>query len=225
MPPDRDTWSRTLGRKLEARCGPLRRDHRRDCRRSAALRAEPEELSEIVLHPDLFHLCCSSTILKAQVLDHGAPDGMDMTIRLHVKGMLPHTFFCLAKVVDLVRHRSMKIAASGDFEGFGTLTVQPTGTGICAVTAGCRVRINQPYIRLFIRLLKPVFVYNHVWGVRQISRRMQEEINRRRNGSDQFTGAKAMFPHNLAFFRRRWRPIGSAFPVAAQPGGPGRDRI
>ncbi len=54
-----------------------------------------------------------------------------MTIRLHVKGMLPHTFFCLAKVVDLVRHRSMTIAVSGDFgrsvrskvrlNGFGNL--------------------------------------------------------------------------------------------------------
>lgn len=189
------------------------------------LRAEPEELSEVVLDPDLFHLWCSSTVLKAQVLDRGAPDGMGMTLRLHVKGMLPHTFFCLAKVVDLVRHRSMTIAVSGDFEGVGTLAVEPTGTGTCAVTAGWRVRINQPYIRPFIGLLRPVFVYNHVWGVRQISRRMQEEIDRRRNGSDEFASATATFPHNLAFFRRGWRRIGSAFPVAVHPGGPGRNPV
>jgi hypothetical protein len=189
------------------------------------LRAEPEELSEVVLDPDLFHLWCSSTILKAQVLDRGAPDGMGMTLRLHVKGMLPHTFFCLAKVVDLVRHRSMKIAVSGDFEGVGTLSVQPTGTGVCAVTAGWRVRINQPYIRPFIRVLRPVFVFNHVWGVRQISHRMQEEIDRRRNGSDQFAGVKATFPHNLAFFRRGWRRIGSEFHTTPQPDISGRGRV
>ena len=183
------------------------------------LRAEPEELSEVVLDPDLFHLWCSSTVLKAQVLDHGASDGMDMTIRLHVKGMLPHTFFCLAKVVDLVRHRSMTIAVSGDFEGVGTLEVRPTGSGTCGVTAGWRVRINQPYIRPFIGLLKPVFVYNHVWGVRQISRRMQEEIDRRRSGSGRFADAKATFPHNLAFFRRGWCRIGSEFPLHYKNGG------
>ncbi len=175
-----------------------------DIRTEWQLEAEPGELTTIVLDPDLIHLWCPSVFLKSRLLDRGRPDGLGMTMKLHTKGWLPHTFFFIAKIVELVPDRSMVIAVSGDFEGDGTMTITPQDNGMCNAVLHWKTRIRHPYIRPFIRILHPVFVLNHKWAVRKARLLMQEEVNRRRGRANRFTAAKATFPHNLAFFRRRW---------------------
>jgi hypothetical protein len=175
-----------------------------DIRTEWWLEADPGELTKIVLDPNLIHLWCPSVFLKSETLDCGQPDGLGMTIKLHTKGWLPHTFFFIAKIVDLVPDRSMVIAVNGDFEGAGTMSVTPQDNGKCRAVLHWRARIRQPYIRPLIHLFHAVFVLNHKWAMRNARSLMQEEVYRRRGKASRFTSAKATFPHNLAFFRRRW---------------------
>ena len=161
------------------------------------LRADPEELTNIVLEPQSIHVWCPSVFLDSEVLDRGRDDGLGMTIRLHSKGWLPHAFFCIARIVDLVPHRFMAIEVRGEFEGIGMLWVTPVGNGNCEAVLHWRTNIRHPYVRRLTRLLNPIFVLNHKWAMRRAHRLMQEEIDRRRAGSERVTTARATFPHNM----------------------------
>lgn len=165
------------------------------------LEAEPEELTAIVLDPELIHLWCPSVFLDSELVERGGADGLGMTIRLYTKGFLPHSFFFVARIVDLVPHRSMTIAVSGDFEGRGEMLVVPGPDGICDARLRWRVRVMHPYVRRFVRLFRFVLVANHKWAMRYARRLMQEEVFRRRRHSNGFTRAQATFPHNLPMVR------------------------
>ena len=171
------------------------------------LKAEPEELTAIVLDPELMELWCSNVFLKANLIERGSPDGLGMKLRLHAKGWLPFSFHFLAEITELVRHKSMVITLTGDFEGVGLSRVETIGNGYCISELRWVVNVNQPHIRPLIRLLKPIGKLNHDWAVRRVCMQLQKEVDRRRAGSKHFQNAKATFPHNLAFFWRGWRRI------------------
>ncbi|MEO9613700.1 MAG: SRPBCC family protein [Nitratireductor sp.] len=165
------------------------------------LEARPEELTAIVLDPELIHRWCPTVFMGSELVARGDADGCGMTIRLYTKGFLPHSFFFVAQVVDLVPHRSMTIAVSGDFDGTGFLTVEPRPGGICLARLHWRVRIAHPYVRRFVRIFHPVLVANHKWAMRRAHRLLQQEVLRRRRLSNAFAAAKPTFPHNLALVR------------------------
>ena len=171
------------------------------------LRAEPEELTAIVLDPVLIDVWCSNVFLNSDLIERGAPDGLGMKMRLHAKGWLPFTFYFLAEITELVRHQSMTITLSGDFDGVGESSVKPIGNGLCVTELRWKVNVNQPHIKPFVKLLKPIGRLNHDWAVRRVCMQLQKEVDRRRAGSTQFQNAKATFPHNLLFFRRKWRRV------------------
>ncbi len=163
------------------------------------IEAEPEELTAVVLDPELLHLWCPTVFMYGELVRRGRADGLGMTIRLHTKGFLPHTFFFVAEVVDLVPHVSMQLALSGDFDGVGSLSVTPTGDGWLDARLRWRVTVRQPWIRRLVRLLHPVFMLNHKWAVGNARRLMQAEVYRRRRRANAFAPARPTFPHNLAF--------------------------
>jgi len=165
------------------------------------LETTPEELTAIVLDPQLIHLWCPSVFMEAELLERGRPDGLGMSIRLYTKGLLPHSFVFTAEIVDLVPHRSMTIAVRGDFEGAGFLKVEPAESGFCVAGLHWRTDIRHPYIKYVKRILRPVFKWNHKWAMRRARSLMQEEIFRRRRASNQFTRAQATFPHNIKSLR------------------------
>ncbi|WP_127600142.1 SRPBCC family protein [Nitratireductor alexandrii] len=165
------------------------------------LEARPEELTAIVLDPELIHRWCPAVFMGSELVARGGADGLGMAIRLYTKGFLPHAFFFVARIVDLVPHRSMTIAVSGDFDGAGFLTVEPGPGGICAASLRWRVRVAHPYVRRFVPVFRPVLAANHKWAARRAHRLLQEEVFRRRRLSNAFVEAKPTFPHNLAPFR------------------------
>jgi hypothetical protein len=165
------------------------------------IEAEPEELTAIVLDPELLHLWCPTVFMYGELVERGRADGLGMTMRLHTKGFLPHSFFFVAEIVDLVPHVSMQLALSGDFEGVGSLSVARTGDGWLEARLRWRVVVKQPWIRRLVRLLPWVFTANHKWAVGNARRLIQAEVYRRRRRANTFTPARATFPHNLAFVR------------------------
>jgi len=167
------------------------------------LDARAAELSAIVLDAEQLHLWCPNVFMHGTLVDKGAPDGLGITIRLHTKGWLPHSFLFIAKIVEVVPNKSMTIAVKGDFNGAGYISLSETPDGQCAAKLRWVVEIEQPLIRRIVRILNPIFVLNHLWSTRQARKLMQAEVYRRRKGANQFAVAKPTFPHNLPGFRKR----------------------
>ena len=165
------------------------------------LDARPEELTAVVLDPETLHLWCPTVFMYGEMIESGRADGLGIAIRLHTKGWLPHSFFFTARIVDVVPHRSMRVAVSGDFEGEGELSVMPEATGGCRARLHWRVCVPHPWIRFLVKIFHPLFVWNHKWAMRRARNLLQAEVDRRREASNGFAPAKAAFPHNLAFFR------------------------
>ncbi|QDZ02132.1 hypothetical protein FQ775_18060 [Nitratireductor mangrovi] len=165
------------------------------------LDARPEELTAIILSPETLHRWCGAVYMESETLSRGRPDGLGMTIRVFAKGFLPHSFFFIGRIVDLVEHRYMKIAVAGDFEGVSEMWAEPVDFARCRVTLRWQVEVRHPYVRFFVRLLRPVFAWNHRWSVERACRLLQAEVDRRRGGA---VGepARPTFPHNLPPVRR-----------------------
>ncbi len=166
------------------------------------LDARADELSAIVLDAEQLHFWCPNVFMHGTLVDKGAPDGLGLTIRLHTKGWLPHSFLFIAKIVELVPNQSMTIAVKGDFNGAGYISLNETPDGQCKAKLRWVVEIEQPLIRRIVRILNPIFVLNHLWSTRQARKLMQAEVYRRRRGANQFAKAKPTFPHNLPGFRK-----------------------
>ena len=181
-----------------------------DIRSDWTLIAEPEELTPIILDPELLPLWCPSAFLKGELLDPGDSTGLGMKMLVRSKGILPHTFFFIGAIVYVEPHHAMQIAARGDFDGLCDMCVTPNGDGTCDAHFRWRINIRQPYIRPLIRALRPVFLWNHRAMMRRVHRQFQQEIDRRRRGSNRFTLETATFPHNIPFFRRSWKRIGAS---------------
>ena len=177
------------------------------------LRASPAELTRIVLDTNSVHQWCPSVFLKTKVIRTGRPDnGLGMEIMLHTKGWLPFSFFFCAKIIEAVKDQSMTVSLSGDFEGLGICNIQANGDERCSSTLRWQVNINQPHLRPFLWMLKPIGMLNHSWAVRRIYTELQNEIDRRRDGEEINSPKTATFPHNFQAFRRSWRVTEEKFP-------------
>jgi len=173
------------------------------------LDAEPEELTAVVLDPELLHIWCPTVFMHGELIERGRPDGLGIAIRLHTKGFLPHSFFLVARVVDVIPHRFMRIAVEGDFEGLGELSVE-ADAGCCRARLRWQTSVAHPWLRPMVPFFHPLFVWNHKWAMRRTRRLLQAEVDRRRSATGAFAKAAATFPHNLTVFgnwqRRRVAP-------------------
>lgn len=172
-------------------------------------RTTPEELTAIILDPDLLDRWCPTVVLKSELLNRGRADGMGLAMKIHTKGWLPHSFYFTAEIVDLLPHRRMTIRVEGDFEGQALMSVEPLADEECLAIMRWMVDIPHPLIRPLVRPFHPVFVRNHRWAMSHAHGLLQREIDRRRAGADAFATATATFPHNIAWFRRTWKRKGS----------------
>src|ERR1700694_2273928 len=153
------------------------------------LDARPEELTAVVLDPERLHQWCPTVF---QLVDRGQPHGLGMALRLQAKGFLPHSFSFVARVVDVVPHRFMRVAVSGDFEGVGDLSVVPDGAG-CQFQLHWRISLMHP-LRPLVVVFHWVFVQNHKSAMRRTCRLLEAEVHRRREASGQITRARVRVP-------------------------------
>jgi hypothetical protein len=114
---------------------------------------------------------------------------------------LPHSFFFVATIVDLVPHRWMRIGVTGDFHGYGDMEVTSTGEHCCEARLRWITTIEHPYLRPIVRAMHPVFEWNHKWSMRATDRMMQAEIARRRATPIVAPPKAPTFPHNIPLVR------------------------
>lgn len=165
------------------------------------LDARPEELTPIILSPEALHRWCGAVYMASETIAPGRPNGLGLTVRVFAKGFLPHSFFFIGRIVDLVPHRYMKIAVSGDFEGVSEMWADPVDAARCRVSLRWRVKVRHPYVSAVVPVLRPVFAWNHRWAVERARRLLQAEVDRRRGDGPDET-ARPTFPHNLPPVRR-----------------------
>lgn len=84
------------------------------------LKAQPEELTGIVLDSSLLHKWGRRIFMRSEILEQGDETGLGMRIRLHSKGWLPHTFLLVATIVDLEPHKWMTVQVEGYLTGMAT---------------------------------------------------------------------------------------------------------
>jgi len=176
------------------------------------LRARPEELTEIVLDTSCYDKWCSRALMRCEVVSHGRSDGLGLTVRLHTKGWLPHSFLFTAKVVDLVAHRRMTIRVSGDFEGVSLIDVTEDRGGTCDLTLRWSVDVAHPVVRRFVPFTRYILARNHTWATNSVRRMLQAEVDRRRAGDHEITAPPPTFAPFVNWLRplhrRREREMG-----------------
>lgn len=178
------------------------------------LDARPEELTEVGLDPEQLDKWCSNVFMFGEVVDRGAADGLGMTMRLHVKGFLPHSFFIVVRIIDVIQHKYMRVAVTGDLEGIGDVTLIPDGAG-CQWHLDWRMSITRGWMRPLGRIFHRPMLWNHKWAMNQAARLVVDEVHRRRAAADgRIAEPRATFPHNLMIVRHwqrrraagtRWR--------------------
>ena len=166
------------------------------------LEARPEELSAVILEPETLDAWAGAIFLACEVVERGRPDGLGLTIRVHTKGFLPHTFFFGGAVREVVPNRRLVFDVDGDFVGRGAMEVTTAGTGRLVASFHWQVDVAHPWVRRFVRPLHPVFVLNHRFAMRRLSALIQREVHRRRAGRNAIDRSVPTFPHNLAAYRR-----------------------
>ncbi len=170
--------------------------------------ATPEEVAEILSEPLAITRWWSSVFMDGELIEHGDELGKGCTVRLYTKGLLPHTFQFIARIIDSDAKSSIIVETCGDFNGRGEITLTPHGRKL-HVHVLWTVDVKQPYIRPLLGLFKPIFIANHRWAMRRGRIGLTEEIRRRRfvrSGRRVPAPRQApTFPHNLAFIKNRFR--------------------
>lgn len=163
-----------------------------------------EELRSVLEDPLAISRWWSAVFMQVQEIEAGRSDRQGYTVRCHTKGFLPHSFQFLATITDLRADRIV-IMTQGDFDGTGTIDLQQRGQST-NVSVEWRVHVGHPYIQPFLRVLKPVFSWNHRWAMRQGYLGLERAL-RNRSRASALKPNSPTFPHNLPGFRNvsKWR--------------------
>ena len=162
-----------------------------------------DRLRPLLLDPLAIVRWWSAVFLHVEEIGTCKPGEQGYALRCFTKGLLPHSFQFIATIAEVDDDRLI-IVTHGDFDGRGTIELQPRGD-TTDVTVRWAVNVQQPYIRPVLKLLKPIFIWNHRWAMRQgrhgIERLLRDEI------APSGHAATPTFPHNLKWFRApaRWR--------------------
>lgn len=167
------------------------------------LEGNVSELAEILSDPLSLAEWWAPVFMRVELIDAGSGAGVGTSARFFTKGFMPHTFQFVAEIVKLDELKSIVIRTKGDFDGVCTIEIH-NGYQNSVVDIRWRVEVYQPYLRMFLYPLKPLFIANHRWAMRHGRRGLQEEIYRRR-GHGSSRKVKPTFPHNLSVLHNRFR--------------------
>jgi len=181
-----------------------------DIRSKWTIDAPLPDLQVIVSDPMSILIWWSSVFIDGEALsvkNQGHSNGQDdfrgFKARFYTKGFLPHAFQFIARVEEHSPNH-LVIKTEGDFKGVGTIMLREF-EGRALVSVHWSVTVVHPYLWPFLRILKPIFVWNHLWAMRRGRQGLIEFVKRNHAADRPFQ--TPTFPHNLAFFRtpRQWR--------------------
>lgn len=176
--------------------------------------ADAPMLEDIFADPEDLPRWWASTFLRADALEPGDENAVGKTVRLHAKGLLPHTFRFLVRVREIERYHRIVLSVRGDFEGVAVATVGAgREPGELELKFLWQIRVNHPLISRLVPLARPVFAWNHRWSMAEGEHALRREILRRRgSAADPGTPNRPAVSHGMRFVRDlyRWRPSVSA---------------
>ncbi|MGP1354526.1 MAG: SRPBCC family protein [Parasphingopyxis sp.] len=164
-----------------------------------------DELRLVLADPLAITRWWAPVFLHAETVAEGDAERNGYSMRCFTKGFLPHSFQFVARIANVDEDR-LVIETQGDFDGVGTIALSSTGPGTQAEVTWS-VTVRQPYLQPFLKILKPVFVWNHRWAMRQGQKGLARLMQERRESPRKFQPDAPTFPHNLKRFRtpQRWR--------------------
>ena len=128
-----------------------------------------------------------------------------MIVKCHTKGFLPYALQFVARVEARDGH-TILFRMSGDFDGQAKLVAQEL-SGVTRIFVEWIFELRHPRLRYLSSLLRPIFVWNHYWAMRQGHKGLSQMVHNRRTGVSGRSFGKPTFPHNLAAMQipTRWR--------------------
>jgi hypothetical protein len=150
-----------------------------------------------------------AAFMRIDVVDPGGMGSIGKTVRLHTKGLLPHTFQFLARMCPGDQPDTIKIEVQGDFYGHALIAVREREDGL-ELSFDWKIRVHHPWVGNLAPFLRPVLAWNHGWVMRHGCAGLQREIYRRRGLPENGLGRVRLsptFPHNFKFVRNLygWR--------------------
>jgi hypothetical protein len=156
-----------------------------------------------------------AAFMRIEIVDPGGPASLGKVVRLHTKGLLPHTFQFLARMGDVDRPDTVEIAVRGDFHGLALIAARKVDDRF-ELRFDWQIRLRHPLMSRIAPFVRPVLAWNHGWVMRHGRSGLQREIYRRR-GMPALSLApirtSPTFPHNLRFVRSLygWRRCPTAW--------------
>jgi hypothetical protein len=119
-----------------------------------------------------------SVYLEARLVERGSEGMVGAMIDLYTKGWLPYTLRWRFRITEVVKLRSIRLEASGDFVGRGLWTFEQDGEWVNA-TYDWKIRAEKPLLRRLSVVLKPLFSANHYWAMEKGEESLKLELARR----------------------------------------------
>ncbi|HMG16314.1 MAG TPA: hypothetical protein VK590_12740 [Saprospiraceae bacterium] len=137
-----------------------------------------------------------SVYLDVVIREKGIPGGVGKVVELFTKGWLPYTLIWKFKVTEANFPSGFSIEAIGDFNGKGVWTFKNTDAG-CEVVYDWKITAEKPILRYLSFLMKPIFIANHNWAMRQGYKSLLLELKRLKGEKNLPKPPSPTFPHNL----------------------------
>jgi hypothetical protein len=143
------------------------------------VRGTVEEVAEVMRDFEALPRWWPSVYLFTREVASGGADGVGKKVAMHTRGRLPYTLRWDCVLTEPITRRGFAIAASGDLNGVGRWTFEPTVEGV-SLTFDWNVTTAKPLLQRLGWLLKPAFVANHRWAMAHGGESLQRELDRRR---------------------------------------------
>lgn len=135
----------------------------------------------------------------------GDAGGKGQTLKCYTKGFLPYALQFVARI-DTCQANKVVFTMQGDFDGQATICAEEKD-GVTRVLVIWVFNLRHPRLRPFAAFLRPLYIWNHRWAMRQGHRGLQHMLNNRRNRDAKLTYGHPTFPHNIAAMQvpGKWR--------------------
>lgn len=135
-----------------------------------------EEVYKILSTPTDFVRWWPSVYIEVSELKAGDEDGIGRVVRLRTKGKLPYTLGWQAEAVEIEKPHRIRICAQGDLEGCGEWQFSQEGEWV-TIRYNWIVYATKPWMNVLAPVLKPIFVWNHLWAMRQGEIGLRRELS------------------------------------------------
>lgn len=163
------------------------------------LQGTVDEVAAVLRHPADLARWWPAVFLAVDGVEHGDENELGTQVWVHTKGWLPYTLHFNFEIVAARPPYDVTIQVRGDLDGRCHVSVEPQEQGV-HVTWDWTCHVRKRLVRRWEWLLRPIFVSNHRWTMRQGLASLRLELERRRQDGH----VPARSPRGPTFPHDRW---------------------